>query len=45
MSGRKDYEERKQRRIASYEAKAKKNKLESNQRAKQGSKILEIMNG
>lgn len=45
MSGRKDYEERKQRRIASYEAKAEKNKLESDQRAEQGSKILGAMNG
>lgn len=45
MSGREDFEERKERRIESYKRKAEKNKMEAQQRAEQGTNILRIMNG
>jgi len=45
MSGRLDYQERKKKRIEHYEEKAEKNSIESKERARKGSKILEAMNG
>lgn len=45
MSGRKDFNERKQRRIESYKRKSEKNKMEAKQRAERGTNILRSMNG
>lgn len=45
MSGRKDFYERKERRIECYRRKAEKNKIEANQRTEQSTKILRAMNG
>lgn len=45
MSGRKDFNQRKQRRIESYKVKAEKNKMKAKQRAEKGTDILRIMNG